>query len=167
MAGALATLEARRRLPLDRGTLLLVAAHTLVLAAFFLPWVEGSFGERSTLSGLEIAQLSPERSSNGLLAVVGPYAWALYLLPALALDGLLLASLGERLGLARLAHPLSYALALPGAAASVVVLAYLATEGALLAVIAQAPLGLVLLLLASACLAVALFEGVSRRGGRA
>ena len=167
MAGALATLEARRRLPLDRGTLLLAAAHVLVLAAFFLPWVEGSFGERATLSGLEIAQLSPERSSNGLLALLGPYAWALYLLPALALDGLLLALLGERLGLARLARPLSSALALPGAATSVVVVAYLATEGALLDVIGQAPVGLVLLLLASACLAVALFDGVSRRRARA
>ena len=150
-----ASLERARRSPLDGATALLAGAHALLLAAFFLPWVGGSFGERSTLSGLELARLSPEAASGDLVAALGPHAWALYLLPALALDGLLLALLGERLGLGRLARPLSFTFALPGAAVALVLLATVGLDGSLL----RAPQwGLALLLIAIACLAASLVE---------
>ena len=155
-----ASFEVVHRSPLDRAAALLAGAHALLLVAFFLPWVGGSFGERAALSGLDLARISPELSSGQLVAALGPYAWALYLFPALALDGLLLALLGNRLGLGRLARPLSFAFALPAAAVALMLLASFGLDGSLL----RAPeWGLALLLLAVGCLAASLAEGARTR----
>ena len=113
---------------------LLLAVHSLLLAGYVLPWVQGSFGSRTDLSGVDVGRLAvaaltgePEVSTWTLLLLAS--------LPALAADGLMVSALGDRLGFGRcVTRSLAVTLALPGVllAASILTLTLLAAGGSLL-----------------------------------
>ncbi|MDA1061581.1 MAG: hypothetical protein O2895_01500 [Chloroflexi bacterium] len=69
----------------------LVAVHALLLAAYALPWVGGSFGSRTAISAFELG-----RFTGSTLAIASePGTWTLLAfaaLPALAADGLVLST---------------------------------------------------------------------------
>lgn len=95
----------------------LCAGHLLLLAGFFLPWVGGSFGARSGLSGLDLAAIARDVAAVDAYSVSSEaraMMVALYALPALAVDGLLISAFGTRLGLPpRVVGPLAQLLAVP------------------------------------------------------
>lgn len=93
------------------------AGHLLLLAGFFLPWVGGAFGARSGLSGFDLAAIARDVATLEAYDVSGEargVMFALYALPALALDGLLVAAFGARMGIPeRALRRLAQLLALP------------------------------------------------------
>jgi hypothetical protein len=42
----------------DRGALLASAAHLALIVGFFLPWLDGPFGARGSLSGLDVVRVA-------------------------------------------------------------------------------------------------------------
>jgi hypothetical protein len=69
---------------------LLVAAHASIFAGFFLPWINGAFGRRMSLSGFDLARIAGDASSIDLEQIdeaAMVIRLSLLTLPALAVSG--------------------------------------------------------------------------------
>ncbi|MQA00766.1 MAG: hypothetical protein GEU80_15825 [Dehalococcoidia bacterium] len=106
---------------------LLAGSHLLFIGAAFLPWLTGGFGARGALTGLDLARVTWSGAVGLPLGAAGEFGAtaALYGVPALAADALLLLALGPWLGLSRsLVERIVLALAAPGVLVALVVLAF-------------------------------------------
>ena len=137
----------------------LATVHALLLVAYALPWVSGSFGSREALSVSELARVATPLG-NGTAALL-----LLAAFPALAADGLVVSLLGGALRLPpRLARSLAVGLAVPGVGFALVAFVLAVRESGGSVFVGGPALGLYLAIAAAMLLAATLARSILPRG---